>query len=49
MKIRSTLYRIASLLGDIKAVQSGPSHIVRRIIRKKLTVKANGLIRRLFK
>jgi hypothetical protein len=33
-KIRSALYKAASLLGDIQAVRKGPKAIAKRIVRK---------------
>lgn len=36
MSIRSLLYRLASLLGDINAVRKGPDAVAKRIVRKAI-------------
>ena len=46
MTLRSLLYRIASLLGDIRAAQRGPAAILKRIVRKRATRAASRAINR---
>ena len=46
MSFRSFLYRLASFLGDIQAIQKGPKAIVKRAIRKQATKTASSGINR---
>lgn len=46
-KLRSLLYRAASVLGDVNAVRKGK--VVQRVVHKTETRVAMKIIRRLFK
>jgi len=48
-KLRSELYRVASLMGDIAAMQKGPEAMLKRMLRKTATKKSSKLINRVFK
>ncbi len=48
-KIRSGLYKAASLLGDVQAVRKGPKAIGQRMIRKAAYRGFGSLLRKLFK
>ena len=45
--MRSFLYLLARLLGDINAVRRGPRAIVARIVRKSALRGVGGLIERI--
>jgi len=47
--MRSLLYALARLMGDINAVQRGPGAVVKRIGRKVVLRGAGGLVGKLFK
>jgi hypothetical protein len=47
--MRSWLYMLARLLGDINAVSRGPSAIAKRIVRKSALRGAGSFITRLFR
>jgi len=49
MNLRQMLYRAASILGDLKAVQRGPVAIVKRVARKEVTKVASRLINRVLR
>jgi hypothetical protein len=36
MKVRSSLYRTARVMGDLSAIGRGPARILKRLIRKAL-------------
>jgi hypothetical protein len=40
----SQLYRIARDLGDLHAIEKGPTAYGRRLVRKKAYAKSNGLL-----
>jgi hypothetical protein len=44
--LRSLLYRLARLLGDINAVERGPAAILRRLVRKSAYKGTARLLRR---
>jgi len=46
--MRSLLYRLASFLGDLNALQRGPDAILRRVARKAAQRTIGGLLNRLF-
>ncbi|NLK00494.1 MAG: hypothetical protein GX318_04575 [Clostridia bacterium] len=49
-KTRSTLYKVARILGDVEAVTSGdPKKITRRMGRKTAGRATGRIMRRLFK
>ena len=49
MGLRSWLYRLASLMGDVNAVRRGPEAILKRVARKSATRQASQLINKLLR
>lgn len=49
MSLRSMLYRIARLMGDVRAIRRGPRAIARRAARKGLMRIAGRAINRMIK
>lgn len=47
--IRSFLYSLASLLGDVNAISRGPQAIAKRVARKAATAQSMKLLGRIFK
>ena len=47
MKLRSQLYRIARLLGDLEALRKGPRAFLARQVRKSLIKATNKRINRI--
>lgn len=47
--IRSLLYQLASILGDVNAVSRGPKAIVKRVVRKTATRESLKMLGRIFK
>jgi hypothetical protein len=45
--LRSTLYRLARLLGDLNALHHGPRAVAKRIVRRALGRTAEKAIKRL--
>jgi hypothetical protein len=48
-RTRSTLYRLARDLGTAQAAAKGPSALGKRLVRKKVYAKTNGVTRRLLR
>ena len=44
MSLRSALYKLARLLGDVQAIMGGPRAIVARLARKELHKRAGAAI-----
>jgi hypothetical protein len=44
--LRSQLYRDARILGNIEAAEKGPTSYGKRIVRRKVYAKTNGLTRK---
>jgi hypothetical protein len=42
--LRSQLYRAARDLGDLQAIEKGPTAYGRRLVRKRAYAKTNGLL-----
>ncbi len=49
MNARGWLYRIARLLGDVRAAEKGPAAIERRVVRRAAGRVAGRVLRRLFR
>lgn len=49
MTLRSALYRLARLLGDLQAFSRGPRAIIDRLARKELHKRAGAAINRWIK
>lgn len=49
MRLRSLLYQFARLLGDINAVQRGPSAVARRYVRRVTYRHVSRMLRRLLR
>jgi hypothetical protein len=47
--LRSQLYRAARDLGNIEAAEKGPASYGKRVVRRKVYAKTNGLTRRLLR
>lgn len=45
--MRSQLYRLASLMGDLRALQRGPRALFARLLRKALLRLVGGIIGRI--
>lgn len=49
MNIRSWLYTVARLMGDVNAISRGPKAVVKRQVRKAALKATGRLLRRLVK
>lgn len=47
MTVRSSLYRLARILGDIQAAKRGPQAMARRYLRKRALRAVGGKINKL--
>ena len=45
-QLRQDMYRGASILGDIEAIEEGPGAVVRRVVRKEAYKKTNVGLRK---
>jgi hypothetical protein len=47
--LRSLLYKLASLLGDINAIRRGPKAVMKRVVRKATTRSTLKALDKLFR
>jgi hypothetical protein len=47
--LRSELYRSARILGNVEAMSKGPASYGRRVARRKVYAKSNGLLQKIFR
>ncbi len=45
--LRSQLYRVARDLGNVQAAEKGPSAYAKRVARRKIYARSNGIARQL--
>jgi len=49
MSIRSLLYALARLMGDLNAIQRGPNAMFKRVVRKAALRTTSRAVNKLFK